>query len=296
MNKIALFTFDSITKAIVGASQPGIVWDDVIKNRMIVLLDFRYLKGRVRRQFFMEWALQYFLAFVLHRGPGRKLPISLIIDELTALFAVQSTDPDLFLAELDNLINVISRQYSLWLTVCHQEHFQLPETVNKSLMGLGTQILGVTRDRDASKELSEYFYRYKPYWVKKYEPIWMSNMLGAYVVDHRRVEFTLEEQILLNSYRFTDLKLFEFLFSPAIEEGSVSTELQKLSIEWFDRGLYPQDNILEDARRRLMKRSGRLVEEVLSEIEQRNFWFSTHVLPKVDQPDVLPAEPLNRNV
>ena len=51
----------------VGASKPGIIWDDVIQNRKIVLLDFRHIKDRTRRQFFLEWALQYFLSFVLQR-------------------------------------------------------------------------------------------------------------------------------------------------------------------------------------------------------------------------------------
>ena len=254
----------------VGASKPGIIWDDVIQNRKIVLLDFRYIKDRTRRQFFLEWALQYFLSFVLQRGQGYQLPISLIIDELTALFSVQGLESEIFRADLDNLINVISRQYSLWLTICHQEHFQLPEDVNKSLMGLGTQILGVTRDREAAKSLAEYFYYYNPSWVRKYEPIWMSNMLDLHL--SLIIEVTNlppDEQILLNSYRFTDLKKFEFLFNPARPDGSTNTMLDKVSIDWFDRGLYPQFHVLEDARRRLAKRSGRRVEDILAEIENR---------------------------
>jgi hypothetical protein len=268
-NKVALFSFDPITKAMVGASQPGVVWEDVIRNRKIVLLDFRYIKDRTRRQFFLEWALQYFLSYVLQRGQGRQMPISLFIDELTALFSVQGLESDIFRADLDNLINVISRQYSLWLTICHQEHFQLPEDVNKSLMGLGTQILGVTRDREASKSLAEYFYRYDPSWVRKYEPVWMSDFFGPFIVDYRSEEFTPDEQILLNSYKFTDLRKFEFLFNPATADGSISTNLDRVSIAQFDRGMYPDLQILEDARFRLAKRSGRRVEDVLTEIENR---------------------------
>jgi hypothetical protein len=271
INKIALFSFDPITKAMVGASLPGINWENVCEQRKIVLLDFRYIKDRVRKQFFMEWALHYFLDFVLHRGPGRQLPISLIIDELAALFSIQGMTPQIFEADLDNLINVISRQYSLWLTVCHQEHFQLPETVNKSLMGLGIQVLGVTRDREAAKALAEYFYRYNPYLVRKYVPVWMANILGPYIVDYTSDEFTPDEQILLNSYRFTDLKRFEFLVSTALDEGSVSADLFHVSLESFDQGFYPQKNILEDARRQLMMRSGRPVHTILAEIEKRQY-------------------------
>ena len=277
-NKLAQFSTDPTLKAMFGANS-GLDLDDLIKARKIFLLDFRYVKGRVRRQFLMEWAFQYFLSYLKHRGPGRHLPISLVIDELTALFSVQGEEPRLFIADLDDLINVLSRQYSLWLTICHQEHFQLPEVVNKSLMSLGNQIIGVTREREASKELAEYFYRYDPHLVRKYEPIWMNDMGRPFIVDYRSVEFTHEEQLLRNSYRFTDLKRFEFLFSPALGEGSVSTELQKVSIDWFDRGLYTQDDVLEDAREKLVKRSGQPVEKIIAEVDRRK----PRLLPKKTQ-------------
>ena len=253
-NKVALFTLDPITKAIVGASNPGIDWQDVVKNRKIVLFDFRHVHDRIRRQFLMEWSLQYFINFILHRGQGYQLPFSLIIDELTVLFSLQGMAPELFEADLDELINVISRQYSLWLTICHQEHFQLPENVNMSLMSLGTQILGVTRDREAALRLASYFFRYDPSWVRKYERVWMSDMMfGPFVVDHRSEEFTAEEQTLLHSYQFTDLKRFEFLVSLATSTGSVSTTLRNLSLAWFDRGFYPEKKQLEDARSKLVR-------------------------------------------
>lgn len=289
-NKIAMFSFDPTMKAIVGASSPGVKWNEVVERRKIVLLDFRHIKDRLRRQFFMEWALHYFLEFILHRGSGRQMPISLIIDELAALFSVQGMTPQLFEADLDELINVISRQYSVWLTVCHQEHFQLPEIVNKSLMGLGTQILGVTRDREAAKALSEYFYRYNPRWVKKYEPVWMSVMMEPRIIDFRSEEYSSDEQILLNSYRFTDLRRFEFLVSPAVEEGSVTTRLEKISIDGFDQGLYPQKELIEDARRRLMQHAGRPVPEVIAEIEKRKPVNRLLVKPQKNSNEVATAE------
>jgi len=291
-NKVAQFSFDPTMRAMFGASS-GLDLESVINERKIVLLDFKYVKGRVRRQFLMEWALQYLLNYVKHRGPGRHLPISLIIDELTALFSVQGEEPRLFIADLDNMINVISRQYSLWLTICHQEHFQLPEVMNKSLMGLGNQIIGVTRDREAADALASYYYRYDPYFVKKHERVWMSDFGRPFVVDHRSVEFTPEEQFLIYSYRFTDLKRFEFQFSPALEEGSVSTDLQKVSIEWFDKGKYPKMDVLEDARKKLMQRSGQPIEEIMAEIDQRRPSYLLKDSQQEEQVEFPAAEPRN---
>ncbi len=268
-NKIALFTFDPTLKAMVAASDPGVDWPEVEAERKIVLLDFRYVENIIQRQFFLEWSLHYFLNFILHRGPGKQVPFSLIVDELSALFSVQGMAPQLFQADLDNIINVISRQYRLWLTICHQEHFQLPELVNKSLMSLGTQVYGITRDREAAKALAEYFYRYNPNWVRKYTPVWMSILFSPVIVDYTSDEFTVEEQTLLHSYKFTELKRFEFLVSVALDEGSYGTKLQYMTLDWFDRGLYPDDNILEDARRRLMLRSGVPVHTILAEIGKR---------------------------
>ena len=94
-------------------------------------------------------------------------------------------------------------------------------------------------------------------------------IFGPFVVDYRSDEFTSEEQTLLHSYKFTDLKRFEFLVSLATSTGSMSTTLRQLSISWFDRGLYPEKKQLEDARSKLARYCGRSIESVLDEITQR---------------------------
>ena len=161
-------------------------------------------------------------------------------------------------------------------------------------MGLGTQVMGVTRDREAAKLLAEYFYLYNPYWVRKFDPVWMSNVFGAYTVDYRSEEYTVDEQILINSYKLTDLRRFEFLVSSALKDGSVSTSLEKISIEWFDRGRYPHKKILEDARRCLMKRTGQPVEQVLAEVERRKLPGKSGPIRLDDPVEVSVEEPLRK--
>ena len=100
--------------------------------------------------------------------------MGLIIDELTSLFSFQALNSDLFGSELDELINVLARNYRIWLTIGHQELFQLTDRVRNSLMTMGTQILGVTSDPAAAKYYAHLFNRYDPHLVKKYEPVYAS--------------------------------------------------------------------------------------------------------------------------
>ncbi len=270
-NKIALFSLDPSMKAMFGTSELGINWNDVVEQGLVVLLDFRHEHDIERRRFKMMWIFNYFLDFIKQRGAGRHRPISVIFDELTSLFSVQALAADLFASDLDELINVIARNYSIWLTIAHQELFQFSERLQKTLMSMGTQILGATSDQEAALFLSRLFYRYDPYLVKKREPIYFSTGFSGLpmVIDYRSVEFTLDEQQIMHSYDFSDQALFQFLVRTAPGEGDATGKLRAISIREFDRGQYPNDGLIAIIREQLMQCSGRPIGELLNQIEQR---------------------------
>ena len=83
------------------------------------------------------------------------------------------------------------------------------------------------------------------------------------------VEFSLEDQTVLNSYRFMNLGRFRFLVRPAAGEGDKRGGLKRISIARFDPGVYPNARWVGRARKMLMQRDGRSVGEVLDEIENR---------------------------
>lgn len=269
MNKIALFTFDPSMKAMFGGDTLGIDWQRVVRERQIVLLDFRREHDIERRRFKMVWAFNYFLSFIKHRGAGRHRPISFIVDELTSLFASSTLATDIFSSELDELINVLARNYMVWLTLAHQELFQLGEHVQKTLMAMGTQMLGVTSDRDAALALARQFFRYDPYWIKKTEPIYATTLGVSNVIDYRSVEFTMDEQTVLNSYHFTDQGKFHFLVRTAVDEGDIRGEVRPVTLLNFDRGIYTNADVVAQARELLMERRGIRISDVLLEIEKR---------------------------
>lgn len=270
LNKVALFTFDPSMQAMFGASEVGVDWQQVVQERQAVLLDFRQEHDIERRRLKMFWTFDYFLSFVKHRGAGRHRPISLVVDELTSLLGSGMLAADIFASELDELINVLSRNYRIWLTLSHQELFQMSERVQKTLMGMGTQILGVTSDRDAALSLARQFFRYDPYWVKKREPVYFSGPERVPdVIDYRSIEFTMEEQSVLNSDSFTDQGRFHFLVRAAAGEGDIRGELRSMTLKHFDEGIYIDAELVARAREALMERRGKRIQDVLSEIERR---------------------------
>lgn len=293
LNKVALFGFDPGMKAMFGASTPGIQWERVVKERSAVLFDYRRDRDVQRRRFKMLWAFTYLLDFVKHRGAGRHRPISLIIDELTSLFSADTLATDLFASDLDELINVIARNYSVWLTLAHQELFQLSERAQKALIGMGTQMLGVTSDPDAALTLARQFFRYDPYWVKKREPVYFSSMRVPEIIDYRDVEFTIEEQNRLHSYKFTDQGRFHFLVRTSLQEGDVRGSLRAVTLRNMDRDIYTDERLVAQAREILMEQRGRKVSEVLSEIEARRADPRGLSLPEPRPVDTMVSSPVS---
>lgn len=269
LNKTAIFSLDPTMKAMFGSSTLGLDWTVVLKNRQTVLLDFRRDLDLERRRFKMVWVFNYFLDYIKHRGAGRFQPIGLIIDELTSLFSVQALNSDIFGSELDELINVLARNYSVWLTIAHQEMFQVTERILKSLMTMGTQILGTTTDPEAAKYLARIFYEYQPFLVKKYEAVYGSANGLPMVLDYRSVEFTIEEQLLIQSYQFLKQGKFRFLARPAYGEGDLRGHLHRITLENFDRNIFPDQVVLGELRNQLMKTTAMPISEVLQEIEER---------------------------
>jgi len=270
LNKVALFSLDPSMKAMFGADQPGIDWKEIERKRQTVLLDFRHEQDVERRRFKMVWAFTYLLDYIKKRGAGRHQPIGLIIDELTSLFSLQALSNELFGAELDELINIIARNYRLWLTIAHQEMFQLTERIYKSLMTMGTQILGVTTDPMSAKMMAELFNTYNPYLVKKYEPIYGSCMGMPVLLNFNTVEFTIDEQLLLKSYAFRDQNRFRFMVRPAPSEGDIQANIRPMTIERFDKGRYPHRVFVPLARRLLSERTGVKIQVILEEIRKRS--------------------------
>ncbi len=119
-------------QAMFGASVPGIDWNEVIAKGQTVLVDFRHVHDNETKRFLMFWVLSYFLAFIKTRSIGRHSPIGLVIDEISILTnqdKLNGKEP--FATVIDELLNVWARQGQVWVTIAHQEVWQISEKLLK---------------------------------------------------------------------------------------------------------------------------------------------------------------------
>jgi hypothetical protein len=287
--KLAPFVLDPTMRAMFGADRPGFTWQEVVAQGQTVLLDFRHELNPEHRRFKMLWAFRFFLEFIKTRGIGRHRPVSLLVDELAALYNYDAAaGHPIFAADLDELVNILARNYNVWLTVAHQEAWQVDEKSRQTLMSMGTQILGATTDFESALTLARDLLRVDPHRVKRWEYVWMSGFFSRpFVVDANPVEYTVQEQEYMHAYRFMNLGPFEFLVRPALAEGDFRGHLRRLSIADLDRGRWINDGLVRELRRRLRERDGRPIDRVLAEVEERPRLLTAPSPPQ--QPDALPA-------
>jgi hypothetical protein len=268
--KLAPFSLDPHMRAMFGGTG-GINWQEVVDEKLTVLLDFRHEVNFEHKRLKLLWVYQHFMEYVLSRGAGRHTPISLIIDELTYLLDFSTQGVNLLEKDLNELINRVARNCSLWVTLCRQEEWQVSEFTQKTLATCGTHIYGVTTDAEGAEARARRHVRFDPYKLKERERVWMSGGMrnSPFVVDYKNIYFTAEEQHLLNSYRFMDLPTFHFLVSLPKKEGSPSHTLYPISLEQHDLGLFVDEARVAACRRFLSQRCGRPQEAILTEIANR---------------------------
>lgn len=291
-NKIASLTLDSSSRAMFGGRQPGINWTRMVEKRQAILLDFSQETSADLRRFKMLWVFLSFLEFVKARGAGRHQPISFIIDELTALYNLEVKGSDVFSTDMNELINIIARNYSIWLTLAHQEMFQVDENTQKTLMTMGTQIIGGTSDPGSATYLARVFSRYNPYAVKRYEPVYRTRPDGIEVIDQRPIDYTLDEQVALASTLIRDQGSFRFLVRPALAEGDARGQLSPVSIARLDQGQWVDEKSVQELQEQLIQKTGQPLDTVLNDINSRLLPSQTvpsATLEEYEDPNNLPV-------
>lgn len=249
LTKLAMFN-QPVMRAQFGATTPGIDYRQVMEERLIVLYDLSGEHGWQARQFKMLW-LVFGLIDVIKRmgasGTGEHRA-TLIVDEVTALVAPGAMPSNLLVADLDELINRLSRNMGWSVIASFQEAFQLPETMRETLLSLGSHFHGRMTDPGSQRLLADKHFPYDR------DAIHHIDQTGRYSerVDH----LTVQEQQELNRQRFGELAPYEFLCSCVMSEGGRPTPLERFSIANFDRRQRPQPAVVRDAKERLSRRDG----------------------------------------
>ena len=273
LSKIEKFCLDPVTRAMYGASDPGIDWEKAVAENWLVIYDYRHVTNIQERIFASQVDLNYLLDFIKYRGAGRHKPVYMAIDELAALFPVVGLAAEQMSADLDALINQYARNYRLFLCpLTTQELYQYSHypRLAKTLLSLNTQFHGVTSDPESARFLAERFYVYDPDWNRRWDPVYMSGFMGEInIVDWTPVPFTVDEQLELRAQKFKTLHPLQFYARVSTKEGSLQGPILKASIQDLDKDLFPDFEMVAQARELLSERVGVNVQEVVAEIEER---------------------------
>lgn len=262
-SKIADIVLDPINRTIFAASTQDIVWSDLLDKHLCVLIDISQETDTYMKAFKMLWVYRTFITFILSQRLQRTTPISLIIDEFASMYNLKN---DAVNRDMEELINVISRNHNIWLTLAHQEMYQFEEKTQESLMTLGTQIVGATTDPDAAFLFTKHFDRIDPMRIKRTKNVWAntgSTHLSEFlsynaleIIDHTYDSFTVPEQLITESYKYLDQLSFHFWVKLAMRSS-----LTQMSIENLDRGIYPDMDVVERDKNILMKLHGVPIED-----------------------------------
>lgn len=274
------FVLDPINRAIFSASQQGIDWGEVVSKRLVVLIDISNKRpNRFIQAFKMYWVLESLVSYIRETGHTRKTPISVIIDEISTMYnAADNVVSD----ALNNLSNVVARNNNMWLTLAHQEMYQFEEMAQNTLMSMDFQILGRTSSSETALMYARLYNPVDPNRVKRTENVWVSSpdnfdAYGPYgenltfhngtkhkVIEQKPIPYTFEEQHLLNSYKYRNLKQHEYYgrFPPFNTVEKIST------LPYNPRADIDTEKIRE-LKMKLAKQYGRKIEDIEAEIEAR---------------------------
>jgi hypothetical protein len=274
LDKIFSFSLPDTFRAMFGANEPGIKWDDVVRRKQTVLLDFRHEQDEEMRRFKMLWAFDYLYSWIKTRGRSDDNPFGVIIDEFAHMTQQVISGKNPLAQDLDTFINVYMPQHTIWFTAAHQELYQIDEQLRNTMLSLGTYILGGTSSMESARTLADALFFRDPYRVKDFHVVQEPIHLNKDPI-MEPVYMPLEEQTELFAQRIKKLGRFQFLLRPAIAEGHIGSAVLPLTIRDVDRDKetgeyqFPDIPLMQRLRTALAKQSGIPIQRLLQEQEHR---------------------------
>jgi hypothetical protein len=244
-DKIVQFTQDRLLSYQFGGKAPAIDWEEVEKEGLTVLLDFKGETNTELRRFKMLWLFDYLFHWIKTRG-RRSYPLALLIDEFASMANKVFSGENPFAVEIAEFIQEYLRNSNIWLTVAHQSIEQLDDQLRSIVFSLGTYLFGRAPVPEA-RILADVLFKRDPMRVKHWRKIWMSGgsfyglPLAPFVVDVEPEFISLEDQLEQAANRIAELGRFRFLCRPALREGEVSHSVIPISIAHVDRDEWTGD-------------------------------------------------------
>jgi hypothetical protein len=118
-DKLFVFNLDPNLRAMFGAKLPGIDFDEVERNGLTVLIDFRQETDPQLKRFKLLWIFSAIYEYIRLRG-RKAQPLGLIIDELSSLSQHVAEGDNPLVGLLDEFLNVYIRNHHIVFTYALQ--------------------------------------------------------------------------------------------------------------------------------------------------------------------------------
>ena len=266
-SKIEMYSLDPVQRAIYGGSE-GVDFETLREQGITLIVDFRHVLTEERLRFGMMWVFQWFMAQIRHRGLRQK-PIHLCIDELSRMTNQDGQNGNSeFSKDIDTLLSVEARNRNVFCTLMLQGLWQVDERLQASLLSSGNLMVGYQSDLESARTLASKMFPYTGQsLVKRWEKIYSQTPNGPVLTNQRPVEYSLTEANYLAANAFTQLRGWHFLVRPAVAEGTVNGPVLPMVVK--EVGQWADKERIAALRRELVRQTGRPLEEVLAEIDQR---------------------------
>jgi hypothetical protein len=234
----------------------------------LILFDFQYLTDEERRAG-TTWIFTRCMELFRARGPRRDV-VGFVLDELSRM-----VDRENRLLETDfkELIQ-LGRNYGISCFFTYQEVTQPPPGLVQAMDMVGYSLYSGTADPDAALRLARLLDPYDPTWVKEQhtrivqqpvnrweDPVWHEEIINVY--------YSAQEQELLNAEKYRRRPGLTFAVAKAAGEGSAARYAGVTNIRGIRDTQHFETLYVEEAKRRLVKKRGRRVADVLAEIRAR---------------------------
>ena len=290
-NRLGMLKFDDVQRAMFATQRPPLIdWEEVAAKGLTVFIDLRDETSDQDRELKLFWVWNSLRDYIRSRGSSGHdhPPLSLIIDELSFFVNGTNLNTDVIIEDFRELIQVRKRNANIWLTLATQNQEDLPETLRRACLQIASQLYGSVQDVEIAKELAERWYKADPKKIKdqtrgfKSMPppptMLPSRSRGEWEMEGHTLEvknttfYTLDEQHYEHSRRFVEQHKGYGLFAQSQFEGHIPRELLPINLNALDLGKngkpkYVNDQMVTEFRRRLMKRDGVPVSQVLTELD-----------------------------
>jgi hypothetical protein len=309
-DKVFVFNLDDNLRAMFGAIEPGIDFEEVERKGQTVLIDFRHETDPQLKKFKLLWIFNTIFEYIRLRG-RTDTPLGLIIDELAHLSQHVTKGENPLADLLDEFINTYMRNHHIYFTCCHQSIYQVDEKLRHTLLSLGTYLFGRCAEITEARELGELLWRNDPFRIKHYRRVWgrEENMLiprneagreyfyklyptyPYYVLSHEPEFMNLEDQREEAANQLMDLGRFEFFLRPSLREGEVSSDIYKVNIAGMvtDKATgelcFPDQAIVAQVRSLLEATAGMPIKMLLAEQDALVPKDRKHHVPRLRKPD-----------